>query len=74
MDGRTLSEVDYTFEGEVLTLPGMPDAFTLKTKVKIHPETNTSLEGLYFADGTFLTQCEAEGFRRITFSLTGPTS
>jgi len=67
VDGRTLSEVDYTFEGEVLTLPGMPDAFTLKTKVKIHPETNTSLEGLYFADGTFLTQCEAEGFRRITF-------
>jgi aminopeptidase N len=67
VDGQALSGGDYTFEGEVLNLPGMADAFTLKTKVKIHPETNTSLEGLYLADGTFLTQCEAEGFRRITF-------
>ncbi|MCG8471883.1 MAG: aminopeptidase N, partial [Desulfobacterales bacterium] len=52
---------------ETLTLKELPQAFELTTKVKIHPESNTSLEGLYFADGTFLTQCEAEGFRRITF-------
>ncbi len=67
LDGRLLSEGEYTLQGEGLTIPGLPGACTLKTKVKIHPETNTSLEGLYFADGTFLTQCEAEGFRRITY-------
>ncbi|WP_300669663.1 aminopeptidase N [Desulfoluna sp.] len=67
IDGRVLSEGEYTLEGEVLTVLAAPGAFTLKTRVKIHPEENTSLEGLYFADGTFLTQCEAEGFRRLTF-------
>ena len=67
LDGRVLTDGEYTLEGEVLSLPAAPDVFCLTTKVKIHPETNTSLEGLYLADGTFLTQCEAEGFRRITF-------
>jgi len=67
LDGRALTGGEYTLDGEVLTLPAAPDAFALTTKVRIHPETNTSLEGLYVGDGTFLTQCEAEGFRRITF-------
>lgn len=66
-DGRSLDEEEYLVEGEALTILRAPDAFVLKTIVKIHPETNTSLEGLYYADGTFLTQCEAEGFRRITY-------
>ena len=46
--------------------------FTLDTTVKIHPETNTALEGLYKSSGMFCTQCEAEGFRKITYYLDRP--
>lgn len=45
--------------------PAQP--FVLESRVRIHPETNTTLEGLYVSGGLFTTQCEAEGFRRITF-------
>jgi aminopeptidase N len=48
------------------------DSFTLDTTVKIHPETNTALEGLYKSSGMFCTQCEAEGFRKITYYLDRP--
>ncbi|MFN3936125.1 MAG: aminopeptidase N [Gemmobacter sp.] len=53
-----------------LTIPArlLPDdAFTLETEVEIDPSANTALEGLYLSRGMFCTQCEAEGFRRITF-------
>ena len=53
-----------------LTIPAalLPDApFTLETVVTISPETNTALEGLYMSRGMYCTQCEAEGFRKITF-------
>ena len=46
-------------------LPG--DAFTWTAEVEIDPAANTALEGLYLSNGMFCTQCEAEGFRRITF-------
>ena len=46
-------------------LPG--GAFTLETEVEIDPEGNTALEGLYMSRGMYCTQCEAEGFRKITF-------
>lgn len=45
----------------------LPDEFSLMIKTKIHPENNTRLEGLYKSGGTYCTQCEAEGFRRITY-------
>ena len=53
-----------------LTVPAdqLPDgAFTLETEVEIAPEGNTALEGLYMSNGMYCTQCEAEGFRKITY-------
>ncbi|MBM3368285.1 MAG: aminopeptidase N, partial [Betaproteobacteria bacterium] len=52
---------------ELLTVPGVPDAFTLRTVTRIVPQNNTKLEGLYAAASGFVTQCEAQGFRRITW-------
>ncbi len=68
LDGEALPAEAWRLEPGLLTLlqpPGRP--FTLRSRVRIHPETNTSLEGLYVSGGMFTTQCEAEGFRRITF-------
>jgi aminopeptidase N len=50
-----------------LSLQPTEDKFTIDTLVKIHPEQNTALEGLFKTSGNWCTQCEAEGFRRITF-------
>ncbi len=50
----------------------MPDAFTLEIVTEISPAANTALEGLYLAKGIFCTQCEPEGFRRITYFLDRP--
>ncbi|MBE9558489.1 MAG: aminopeptidase N, partial [Proteobacteria bacterium] len=72
IDGRMLGEGDYVVAGETLTIDGLPDDFTLETLVEIHPETNTALDGLYKSGGNFCTQCEAEGFRRITWFLDRP--
>ena len=52
---------------EHLSLRGVPDHFVLATEVEIDPEGNTALEGLYMSGGRFCTQCEAEGFRKITY-------
>ena len=68
IDGEPVADSDYRLEPGALVLlqpPGRP--FRLDTLVRLHPETNTSLEGLYVSGGLFTTQCEAEGFRRITF-------
>jgi aminopeptidase N len=67
LDGRTLTAADYTLEPERLTIAGVPDAFALETVVRIAPRRNTKLMGLYASKDGFFTQCEAEGFRRITF-------
>ncbi|MFY0677244.1 MAG: aminopeptidase N [Neptuniibacter sp.] len=67
IDGKELSADQYQREGEILTIPSLPESYTLRSVSRIHPETNTALEGLYKSDGMFCTQCEAEGFRRITF-------
>lgn len=72
IDGRALGEGDYVVAGETLTIDGLPDDFTLETLVEVHPETNTALDGLYKSGGNFCTQCEAEGFRRITWFLDRP--
>ena len=50
----------------------MPDAFTLETVVRIVPRKNTKLEGLYATKNGFVTQCEAQGFRRITWFIDRP--
>ncbi len=67
IDGEPLGEADYQIEGETLTIPHPPTMFTLEVATRIHPERNTALEGLYQSGGNFCTQCEAEGFRKITW-------
>jgi len=70
IDGRPLSALDYLLTAEGLTVPAirLPDRpFTWEAEVEIDPQANTALEGLYTSGGMFCTQCEAEGFRKITF-------
>jgi aminopeptidase N len=67
LDGVELPEGSYSLGGETLTIPRVPDAFSLEIETEIAPEKNTELLGLYTSNGAFFTQCEAEGFRRITF-------
>ncbi|HEX5262514.1 MAG TPA: aminopeptidase N [Phenylobacterium sp.] len=67
IDGRRLKEGEHTIDGEFLVIPDAPDAFTLETEVEIDPDANKALDGLYMSAGRFCTQCEAEGFRKITF-------
>ncbi len=57
---------------ETLTIPDVPDAFTLETVTRIVPQKNTTLEGLYATKSGFVTQCEAQGFRRITWFIDRP--
>ena len=69
LDGAVLVEAkDYTVTQETLTLlhPPAGARFTLETTVAIKPQDNLQLSGLYKSSGNFVTQCEAEGFRRIT--------
>ncbi|MFC7607756.1 aminopeptidase N [Teichococcus aestuarii] len=53
--------------GGGLRIDGMPDSAVLETEVEISPEANSELSGLYLSGGNYFTQCEAEGFRRITY-------
>ncbi len=81
LDGDGLKTISVAVDGvphafdetpETLTLAGLPAAFTLETEVEINPSANTALMGLYISGGRFCTQCEAEGFRRITWFLDRP--
>ncbi|RZC70935.1 hypothetical protein C5167_034106 [Papaver somniferum] len=68
IDGKELKKEDYHLDSRHLTLSSAPSArFTLEIVTEIYPQKNTSLEGLYKSSGNFCTQCEAEGFRKITF-------
>ncbi len=67
IDGVALPKNAYRLEKNALILSDVPDAFTLETEVEIAPSKNTALSGLYISAGRFCTQCEATGFRRITF-------
>lgn len=67
LDGETLSAQDYVLEEKALRIDHVPEVFVLETEIAINPEANTALMGLYLSNGMFCTQCEAEGFRRITF-------
>lgn len=72
VDGQLLDEAAYQLSDTALVLDNLPDHFELETVVKIIPQENTSLEGLYQSSGNFCTQCEAEGFRKITYYLDRP--
>ncbi|MDB5438578.1 MAG: pepN [Caulobacteraceae bacterium] len=67
IDGVSLSANQWSADDEFLTIPDVPDAFRLETEVEIDPAANKALMGLYMSGGRFSTQCEAEGFRTITY-------
>ena len=72
INDRQLGLGDYEVAEESLTLQPDAASFTLDSTVVIHPESNTALEGLYKSGKMFCTQCEAEGFRKITYYLDRP--
>lgn len=73
IDGRRLAEAEYKADAHGLTIAAVPaKAFTLEIETKINPKGNTQLSGLYQSSGNYCTQCEAEGFRRITYFLDRP--
>lgn len=64
---------DYVLEGETLTIAGVPsERFTVEVETEILPTENKSLMGLYASGGNLFTQCEPEGFRKITFYIDRP--
>lgn len=67
VDGQELEADEYEVDDEGLTIASVPERFLLDTEVSIDPAANTALEGLYVSSGMFCTQCEPQGFRRITF-------
>ena len=72
LDGQPLVEADYLVEAGGIWLLNPPAQFVLETEVMIHPDQNSALEGLYISSNNFCTQCEAEGFRRISYYLDRP--
>jgi len=72
LDGRALGPSDYTLDASSLTLTRVPGRFTLETACRIFPHRNTTLMGLYAAESGLFTQCEAEGFRRISYFIDRP--
>ena len=67
INGASLAPGQYEVTDDYLIVHEVPADFTLETEVEIDPEGNTALEGLYMSGGRFCTQCEAEGFRKITY-------
>ncbi len=72
LNGVELPGDAYSVDEEGLLLKHPPQSFVLESEVEIAPENNTALEGLYRSGGMFCTQCEAEGFRKITWFLDRP--
>ena len=67
VDGVEKNKSSYTVNDESLSIHNMPDSCEVEIKVHINPVENKALEGLYLSSGMFCTQCEAQGFRRITY-------
>lgn len=72
LDDQALEAGQYQLDENHLTLQPTAKTFTVDSTVRIHPESNTALEGLYKSGKMFCTQCEAEGFRKITYYLDRP--
>ncbi len=72
LDGCDLNSTEYRLSEESLTLLHAPPAFTLEIATRINPKANTALEGLYLSNGMLCTQCEAQGFRKITYFIDRP--
>lgn len=72
LDDDFLNSSQYQLTDNMLIIPDVPDNFELKIITKLYPQKNTALSGLYRVEDIYCTQCEAEGFRRITFYLDHP--
>lgn len=72
LDGQVLDKKQYQVTSETLTLLNMPEQFELEIENEISPINNTALSGLYVSRHNFCTQCESQGFRRITYFLDRP--
>ncbi|MCW8408799.1 aminopeptidase N [Legionella sp. PATHC035] len=72
MNGQKLEPSAYVLQPDALIIENCPDEFTLEIVTRIYPQNNTQLSGLYRSNHLFCTQCEAEGFRRITYFLDRP--
>lgn len=72
LNGHKLKESNYVRDDHSLTIPQVPEKFVLDVVTRIRADKNTELSGLYRSSGNYCTQCEAEGFRRITYFLDRP--
>ncbi len=73
LDGRTLAQGEYAQSDKALTIPNVPaEPFTLEITTRCDPQANKALTGLYRSGTLYCTQCEPEGFRRITYYLDRP--
>ncbi|MGK0442467.1 MAG: aminopeptidase N, partial [Pseudohongiellaceae bacterium] len=72
VDGRQLAISEFDCDDETLTIEKLPEAFVFECVTEIKPQDNTSLEGLYRSSTMYCTQCEAQGFRKITYYLDRP--
>ncbi|MBI1208777.1 MAG: aminopeptidase N [Azospirillum sp.] len=72
VDGRRLTPADYRLGTTELALDGLAESCRVETVAEINPQENLAFEGLYKTGSCFCTQCEAEGFRRITWFLDRP--
>lgn len=72
LNNKQLSPAEFAVNENQLIINNVPEKFVLQTVVEINPSANTSLEGLYKSGDVFSTQCEATGFRKITYYLDRP--
>jgi len=72
LNGKSLSDSDFSITDDGLWIPDVPKKFTLQIETFLKPHENKTLEGLYKSSGNFCTQCEAQGFRKITYYLDRP--
>ena len=72
LNGEVLPTSAYQIEPDRLIIPNVPDGFILETEVEIQPQENTRFSGFYKSRTNFCTQCESQGFRRITYFFDRP--
>ena len=72
LDGHRIDQTLYRQGENQLIFENVPDAFTLETRVRLRPDSNTQLSGFYRSKDGYFTQCEPQGFRRITWFIDRP--